>query len=96
MKNTKTWSIILAVITVVSLILDTVSLEPFGLDTQLVGKISAILTILKLIYDNRALFNESDLVSFGNRVLEDDKDKDEQIQGSVTHADLENWKHFNR
>lgn len=96
MKNTKRSSIILAIITIVSLILDTVSLEPFGIDVETVSKISGVLTIIKLIYDNRGLFNESEMTDFGNFVLRKDSQKREAFKGSVTHADFENWKEENR
>lgn len=96
MKNTKLWSIVLAVITVVSLILDTVNLEPFGINTETIGKISALLTIVKLIYDNRALFTESEMTDFANEVMKNDEVKSNLLKGKVTHADFENWKLKNR
>lgn len=65
MRNTKIWSIILAVITVVSLIIDTVDLTNI-LPFEVIGKISAVLTILKLIYDNRALFTASEVAEYAN------------------------------
>lgn len=66
MKNTKLWSLVLAIITIVTLILDTVNLEPFGINVETVSKISGVLTIIKLIYDNRHLFTAQDVADFAN------------------------------
>lgn len=90
MKNTKPLSIILAVLSIVSMILDTVDLVPFGWSLDTIGQITAVVAMIKIIIENTSLFNAQDVADFANEKTEDAIYKSHQSM--VTVQDVKNWK----